>query len=148
MDNSIELFPRSNLTMISKLFLWSFHNTASIIFRSFPLIPCAYEPFPPLPSLHNGGGTHSLVWKLNILRSSRLVQASQLLHSLPTPSGSADRAMKPAFKDGWTHFETIPLCPRGEKSLENTADILCGRAIPLIPLLVRSTSNTVRVARV
>lgn len=86
MENSIELFQRSSLTITSKLFLWSFHNTASIIFWSFPFLPCAYEPFPPIPSLCKGGGKQDLVWKVDMLRSSRLVQASQSLCSFPTPS--------------------------------------------------------------
>lgn len=147
MEHSIELFQRSSSTITSKLFLWSFHNTASIIFCSFPFLPCAYEPFPPLPSLCKGGGKQGLVWKLNMLRSSRLVQASQSPCSFPTPSGTADRVTKPVFKAGWTHFETIPLCLKGEKSLVSMAHVLHGVPVPLIPSLVGSTSNTVWVAR-
>lgn len=120
---------------IQVTFLWSFHNTASIIFWSFPFFPCAYKPFPPLPSLCKGEGKQGLIWRLNMLKSSRLVQARQSLCSFPTLWGTADRVTNPALEAGWVHFETIPLCLKEEKSLMSRALVLHGLPDPLIPLL-------------
>lgn len=93
--NTIELSQRSSMTTTSKLFLWNFHNTVSIIFWSFPFLLCAV---PHLPSLCKGGGKQGLVWKLNIPRSSRLVQQVNHCVASQLPSGTADKVMKPVFK--------------------------------------------------
>lgn len=54
------------------------------------------------------GEKQGLVWNSNMLRSSRLVQASQSPCSFVAPLGIADRVTNPAFKAGLWNNSWVP----------------------------------------